>query len=100
MDVTQVALAQPVAPTLTQSNSMSKVEASESFGSILKEAISSVNDAQAQSDLMTNKLVAGEDVELTDVMITAQKAGVTLNTALQVRNKAVEAYQEIMRMTV
>ncbi|MBQ0139902.1 MAG: flagellar hook-basal body complex protein FliE [Kurthia sp.] len=100
MDVTQVALAQPVAPTLTQSNSASKVESSESFGSILKDAISSVNETQTQSDLMTNKLVAGENVELSDVMITAQKAGVTLNTALQVRNKAVEAYQEIMRMTV
>lgn len=100
MDVSQIALTQPVAPTLNQTNSATNVNSNESFGSILKDAINSVNDSQNQSDLMTNKLIAGEDVELTDVMITAQKAGVTLNTALQVRNKAVEAYQEIMRMTV
>ncbi|HWI49665.1 MAG TPA: flagellar hook-basal body complex protein FliE, partial [Rummeliibacillus sp.] len=63
-------------------------------------AISAVNDSQIASDKMTDKLVNGENVELHDVMISAQKANITLNTALQVRNKVVEAYQEIMRMSV
>nr|WP_243881121.1 MULTISPECIES: flagellar hook-basal body complex protein FliE [Rummeliibacillus] len=72
----------------------------ESFGSILKNAISTVNDSQVASDNMTDKLVNGDNVELHDVMISAQKANITLNTALSIRNKVIEAYQEIMRMTV
>lgn len=100
MDVTQIGVAAPIAPTLTQTPSVSNVETKEKFTTMLKDAIGNVNEVQGQSDIMTNKLINGENVNLSDVMITAQKASVTLNTALQVRNKAVEAYQEIMRMTV
>lgn len=100
MDVSQVGLTQPIAPTLNQAAPTNQVESKVSFGDTLKQAINSVNEVQQKSDLMTNKLIAGQDVELSDVMITAQKASVTLNTALQIRNKAVEAYQEIMRMSV
>lgn len=100
MDVSQVGLTQPIAPTLSQAAPTNQVESKVSFGDTLKQAINSVNEVQQKSDLMTNKLIAGQDVELSDVMITAQKASVTLNTALQIRNKAVEAYQEIMRMSV
>lgn len=100
MDVSTINVAQPVAPVVNQATSANKVESTTSFSDELQNAINSVNTEQQKSDLMTNKLIAGENVELTDVMITAQKASVTLNTALQIRNKAVEAYQEIMRMTV
>lgn len=100
MDVSQVGLTQPIAPTLNQVAPTNQVESKVSFGDTLKQAINSVNEVQQKSDLMTNKLIAGQEVELSDVMITAQKASVTLNTALQIRNKAVEAYQEIMRMSV
>lgn len=100
MEISPISVAQPVSPTLNQTSSVHNVKSEQSFGTVLKDAINSVNEAQNQSDLMTNKLVSGQDVDLSDVMITAQKASVTLNTALQVRNKAVEAYQEIMRMTV
>ena len=52
------------------------------------------------SDVLTEKLINGEDVELHDVMIASQKASITLNATLEIRNKVVEAYQEIMRMQV
>lgn len=42
----------------------------------------------------------GENVDLHQVMITAQKASITLQAALEIRNKVVEAYQETMRMQV
>lgn len=100
MEISPISVAQPVSPTLNQTTAVQNVKTEQSFGTVLKDAINSVNEAQNKSDLMTNKLVSGQDVDLSDVMITAQKASVTLNTALQVRNKAVEAYQEIMRMTV
>ncbi|MEK3935085.1 flagellar hook-basal body complex protein FliE [Sporosarcina sp. FSL W7-1349] len=75
-------------------------EAQQSFGNFLKAAINEVDKKQIESDKMTQKLVLGGDVELHDVMIAAQKASVALNATMEVRNKVVEAYQEIIRMPV
>ncbi|MGR6897823.1 MULTISPECIES: flagellar hook-basal body complex protein FliE [Rummeliibacillus] len=101
MAISQVSISQPVQPTMSQTAiEKTSTNEKENFGAVLKDAISAVNNSQVASDNMTNRLVNGENVELHDVMITAQKANITLNTALQIRNKVVEAYQEIMRMTV
>nr|WP_245864132.1 flagellar hook-basal body complex protein FliE [Fredinandcohnia onubensis] len=70
------------------------------FSSFLKDAINNVNEAQQTSDKMTEKLIKGENVDLHQVMIASEKASVSLQTTLQIRNKVVEAYQEIMRMQV
>ncbi len=67
---------------------------------MLKKAVNEVNHAQVQSDIMTEKLANGENVQLHDVMIASQKASIMLETTLQVRNKVVEAYQSIMRMQI
>lgn len=82
------------------SNNQTPMEAQKSFANTLREAIDKVNDYQVQSDTLTNKLIQGENVELHDVMIAAQKANITLNATVEIRNKVIEAYQEIMRMTV
>ena len=79
---------------------VTSAEAQQNFATTLKEAIASVNEQQIQSDTMTEKLINGGDVDLHEVMIAAQKASVTLSATMEVRNKAVEAYQEIMRMSV
>ncbi|MFD2870596.1 flagellar hook-basal body protein FliE [Kurthia sp. 3B1D] len=100
MAISSVALTQPVTPAVTQTAATDNIKTDTSFSTMLKDAINEVNDTQATSDVYTNKLVNGQDVELHDVMIAAQKANVTLNTALSIRNKAVEAYQEVMRMSV
>ncbi|MEG9296650.1 flagellar hook-basal body complex protein FliE [Mangrovibacillus sp. Mu-81] len=73
-------------------------DATENFSQILSKTIDEVNRAQIQSDRMTEKLVRGENVDLHQVMIASQKASITLQTTMEVRNKVVEAYQEIMRM--
>ena len=83
-----------------QINQASSYEVQQKFANTLKEAIAKVNDQQIQSDTMTEKLINGEDVELHEVMIASQKASVTLNATLEVRNKVIEAYQEIMRMSI
>ncbi|WP_096189131.1 flagellar hook-basal body complex protein FliE [Evansella halocellulosilytica] len=75
-------------------------EAQETFKSWLDEAIKDVNQAQVDSANMTEKLARGENVDLHDVMITGQKASIALQTTVEVRNKVIEAYQEIMRMQV
>ncbi|MBD8068303.1 flagellar hook-basal body complex protein FliE [Bacillus sp. PS06] len=81
-------------------NKPTSSEATQAFSTFLKDAINGVNQAQGASDAMTEKLVKGENVDLHEVMITAEKASVTLLTTIEIRNKVVEAYQEVMRMQV
>jgi len=75
-------------------------EAQKSFSSFLKSSIEKVNQAQMESDKLTEKLALGQNVDLHQVMIASQKASVSLQLTLEIRNKAVEAYQEMMRMQV
>ena len=75
-------------------------EAQTSFASVLKKSIEEINMAQQESASMTQKLVLGKDVDLHNVMIASQKASITLQAAMEVRNKAVEAYQEMMRINM
>lgn len=75
-------------------------ESQQSFASLLKDSINSVNDAQVQSDALTEKMANGENVDLHTVMIASQKASISLSATLEIRNKVVEAYQEIMRMNI
>ncbi len=79
---------------------ISPAQAQQNFGDLLKGAIDSVNESQKASDVATEKLIKGENIELHDVMIASQKASITLNATMEIRNKVVEAYQEIMRMQV
>jgi flagellar hook-basal body complex protein FliE len=83
-----------------QRNTNTPYEAQRNFASVLKESMNKVNETQMASDDLTTKLVNGEDVELHSVMITSQKASVTMQATLEVRNKVVEAYQEMMRMSI
>ncbi|MGG4169778.1 flagellar hook-basal body complex protein FliE [Rossellomorea vietnamensis] len=86
-----------ISPSFIKKNS-SPSEATENFSQLLKNSIDEVNKMQVQSDQLTEKLVRGENVDLHQVMIASQKASITLQTTMEVRNKVVEAYQEIMRM--
>ena len=88
-----------VNPISVKSN-ISPAEAQENFGDLLKNAIGSLNESQKASDVATEKLIRGEEIELHDVMIASQKASIKLNATLEIRNKVIEAYQEIMRMPV
>lgn len=92
-------MAPGMSPDATKS-SPTTFESQQKFGNFLKDAIQDVNASQVQSDVMTEKLVRGEDVDLHNVMITAQKASIALNATMEVRNKMIEAYQEVMRMPV
>lgn len=85
---------------VSTTSKVSPAVAQADFGDFLKTAIQSVNENQQASDIATEKLISGGNIELHDVMIASQKASITLNTTLEIRNKVVEAYQEIMRMQV
>lgn len=79
---------------------ISPAEAQKNFANSLKQAIENVNGAQAASDQKTEALIRGEINDLHEVMIAAQKASITLETTVQVQQKAIDAYNEIMRMQV
>ncbi|MFB1049578.1 flagellar hook-basal body complex protein FliE [Paraliobacillus sp. JSM ZJ581] len=83
-----------------QAKSVSPNKAQKQFASSLKDAINQLNTSQIVSDEKTKALVNGEIDDLHDVMITAQKASITLNTAIEVQKKAIDAYNEIMRMQI
>jgi len=71
------------------------------FGSLLKDAVNSVNDIQQDAGVKKNAFEMGDrSVTLADTMIASSKAGIALDATIQVRNKFVEAYKEIMAMPV
>lgn len=70
------------------------------FGETLKSKLNEVNEKQLLSEETTNKFIKGEDTDIHDVMIKTAEAKMSLQLAVQVRNKLLEAYQEINRMQV
>lgn len=71
------------------------------FGQLLKSAVDQVNTVQQTASQLSQEFVGGnQDVELHDVMISLQKANVSFQSMIQVRNRLVSAYQEIMNMQV
>ncbi|WP_413789084.1 flagellar hook-basal body complex protein FliE [Bacillus kandeliae] len=83
---------------IDNSKKVSPSEAQENFASTLKNSINELNKLETESTQMTDKMIRGEDVDLHQVLIASQKANVSMQFAMEVRNKVVEAYQEIMRM--
>ena len=77
------------------------VNAGSDFGDLLTDAIKNVNRIQKHSGEMATRFEMGDPaVSLSDTMIAKEKAGVAFEATVQVRNKIVEAYKEIMSMPV
>ncbi|OZI11566.1 flagellar hook-basal body complex protein FliE [Bacillaceae bacterium SAS-127] len=83
---------------IENSAKVSPSEAQENFASMLKDSVNELNKVETKSTQMTDKLIRGENVDLHQVLIASQKASVSMQFTMEVRNKVVEAYQEIMRM--
>jgi flagellar hook-basal body complex protein FliE len=75
-------------------------EVTNAFSTYLKNAIQDVNALQQESDKLNLGLATGQVQDVHQVMIASQKASLAIDMAMQLRNKAVEAYQEIMRMQI
>jgi len=72
-----------------------------SFSDALKAQLDNVSSAQNQAEDMGKRFAAGDDsVNLSDTMIAMQKASITFQATVQVRNKLVSAYHDIMNMQV
>jgi len=71
------------------------------FGQIMEQAVGKVNEVQQASSVLRNSYLEGDpNVDVTDVMIASQKASVAFESMLQVRNKLVEAYRDVMNMPI
>jgi flagellar hook-basal body complex protein FliE len=70
------------------------------FGSALKGAIGALGQLGAQADASSLALAKGEPIDLHEVMLNTEQASLGFSMALQVRNKLVDAYTEVMRMSV
>jgi flagellar hook-basal body complex protein FliE len=70
----------------------------ESFGNLLNHQLQKVDQAQTKADELSQKLVSGTEVELHDVLIAAEEAKLMLEMTVQIRNKVIEAYKEMMNM--
>ncbi len=70
------------------------------FASSLQSALASVNDTQIRAGEMTEGFERGQVTDVAQVMLARQEAGVAFEATLQVRNRLLSAYQDIMRMGV
>jgi flagellar hook-basal body complex protein FliE len=96
---TQKPTTSPVAETTAASSAQTlpKVD----FAETLKASLNQVNQSQLEAERLGKNFAMGDDsVSLSDVMIVGQKANILFQATLQVRNKLVSAYQDIMNMQV
>jgi flagellar hook-basal body complex protein FliE len=70
------------------------------FMDVLAKSMEEVNVSQVGADQAIKDLIAGKSKNLHETMLAVQKAELSLKTMMQVRNKVLEAYKEIMRMQV
>jgi len=70
------------------------------FAEMLNDAINKVNDEQINADEMGELLAEGKVDNVHEVMIASQKAELTLNLAIEIKSKILEAYKEIMRLQI
>lgn len=87
---------QGIKPNTPASNAPGKT--GPTFGEVLKGAIQDVNQLQKQSNEEIHKLMTGEVNDVHTALLAVQKADMSFQMMMQIRNKIVQAYQEIMRM--
>lgn len=90
----------PKLPALTRPPDLPETSRGGDFGQMLMDALKEVNKAQADARGLQNDLMANRPVEFHDLMIAMERASTAMALTLQVRNKLLEAYQEVSRMQV
>ncbi|ARU57591.1 MAG: flagellar hook-basal body complex protein FliE [Pseudomonadales bacterium] len=99
----QIQRPKPVQPDLNPNkiNEVNKPSDVPSFGDMLTSAVNKVNDTQKTAKTLATAYEQGDpQVDIARVMVAGQKASVSFQALTQVRNKVVQAYEEIMKMPV
>ncbi|AEG59511.1 flagellar hook-basal body complex protein FliE [Desulforamulus ruminis] len=88
----------PLPLQIPENSTKDQTPAGLGFGEALKSAVANLNESQTQSDEIMQKFMVGEIQDIHQVTIAMLEAKHTVQLAVEVRNKVVEAYQEISRM--
>lgn len=75
-------------------------EVLQSFGQLLKDNLNQVNQLQTDAQKAVQTYAVGGPIELHQVMIASERAGLAMDLTMEIRNKLVQAYQEISRMGI
>lgn len=90
---------QPVVPSFPKAEApKASAEEKTGFGEFLSNAIKGIDGLQTEAAEAQDMLVRGDAAELHQVMIAAEKAGISFDLLLEIRRKLLDAYQELMRM--
>ena len=81
-------------------NKGEKEKGSVGFGDFLKGKLGEANERQLKAEETTEKFIKGEETDIHKVMLDSEEAKMSLELAVQIRNKLVEAYQELNRTQV
>lgn len=87
-------------PSLTTDAPSSEKDGGGGFGKALAGAIDSLSESQNQATEQAQQLATGQAKDISAVVMSVEKASLELQLAVQLRNKGVEAYQELFRMQV
>lgn len=93
--VGQIGGAGPAAPTTSAPPSGSK-----GFGNLLADEIGKLSSSQQQATTAAQQLASGQATDISTVAMEVEQASLSLQLAVQVRNKVVDAYQELLRMQI
>ncbi len=87
-------------PNFSEKQETPQVKGSTSFADVLKESISKVSELEKEADTEVQKLAKMESQDIHNTMIAIEKADLSFQMMMQIRNKIINAYEEIMRMQV
>lgn len=85
-------------PTSKSSSSLTNSVASQPFGELMQQAVSSLQQVEEDASSKVKGLLSGDGTDIHTALIATQKASLAFDMALAVRNKALGAYQQVMSM--
>ena len=100
MPISSIGGLSPLAPKLPSAGAGAGQSSGTDFGSALKQAVGALNQLGQQADASSLSLAKGDPIDIHEVMLNTEQASLGFSMALQVRNKLVDAYQEVMKMSV
>lgn len=100
MAIQNVTNSLPSIPTITELSGPARQQDAPGFGESLKSLINEVSGAEASADKLAANVAAGDVNDLHNAMIAMRRASMAMELTVQIRNRVLDAYQEIMRMQV
>jgi flagellar hook-basal body complex protein FliE len=91
---------EPPGPQAAQRSPLQATDAGGDFVAVLRGQLDQVIELQNEAEALQQQLAAGQIDDINQVVLAVQRADLALNFALELRNKVIEAYQEISRMQI